>query len=115
MPGEAGARFGMRQRHPARFRINPEEYYPAPIGHPCHELAGTIVDSRTNDYHEGQRVIVIPPRGSAGLVEYIVSDPGRMILLPDEGSLDDWIMCQPSGTVLYSCSRCPTSWERTWW
>ena len=89
------------------FAVNPEEYYPAPIGHPCHELAGTIVDSRTDAYHEGQRVIVIPPRGSAGLVEYMVSDPDRMILLPDEGSLDDWIMCQPSGTVLYSCQQMP--------
>ena len=35
------------------FAINPEEYYPAPIGHPCHELAGTIVESRTDAYHEG--------------------------------------------------------------
>ena len=89
------------------FAINPEEMYPMPVGHPCHELAGTIVESRTDAYHEGQRVIVIPPRGSAGLVEYIVSDPGRMILLPDEGSLDDWVMCQPSGTVLYSCQQMP--------
>ena len=89
------------------FAINPEEMYPMPVGHPCHELAGTIVDSRTDTYHEGQRVIVIPPRGSAGLVEYIASEPDRMILLPDEGSLDDWVMCQPSGTVLYSCQQMP--------
>lgn len=89
------------------FAVNPEEMYPMPIGHPCHELAGTIVESRTDAYHEGQRVIVIPPSGSAGLVEYMASDPSRMILLPDEGSLDDWIMCQPSGTVLYSCQQMP--------
>ena len=89
------------------FAINPEEMYPMPVGHPCHELAGTIVDSRTDAFHEGQRVIVIPPRGSAGLVEYIASEPDRMILLPDEGSLDDWVMCQPSGTVLYSCQQMP--------
>ena len=89
------------------FQVHPEEHYPMPIGHPCHELAGTIVDSRTNEYHEGQRVIVIPPRGSAGLVEYIASDPSRLILLPDEGSLDEWVMCQPSGTVLYSCQQMP--------
>ena len=89
------------------FAVNPEEMYPMPVGHPCHELAGTIVDSRTDAYHEGQRVIVIPPRGSAGLVEYIASDPGRMILLPDEGPLDEWVMCQPSGTVLYSCQQMP--------
>ena len=89
------------------FAVNPEEMYPMPVGHPCHELAGTIVDSRTDAYHEGQRVIVIPPRGSAGLVEYIASDPSRMILLPDEGPLDEWVMCQPSGTVLYSCQQMP--------
>ncbi len=85
--------------------IEPEEHYPMDPGRPCHELAGVIVDSRTDAYHEGQRVIVIPSRGLGGLCEYAVSDPGRMILLPDEGSLAEWVMCQPSGTVLYSCRQ----------
>ena len=89
------------------FQIHPEEEYPMAIGSPCHELAGTIVESRTDEYDEGQRVIVIPQRGSGGLVEYITSDPSRMILLPDEGPLDEWVMCQPSGTVLYSCQQMP--------
>lgn len=89
------------------FQIHPEEEYPMAIGSPCHELAGTIVESRTDEYNEGQRVIVIPQRGSGGLVEYITSDPSRMILLPDEGPLDEWVMCQPSGTVLYSCQQMP--------
>ena len=85
--------------------IEPEEHYPMEVGRPCHELAGVIVESRTDTYHEGQRVIVIPSRGLGGLCEYIVSDPGRMILLPEEGGLDEWVMCQPSGTVLYSCRQ----------
>ncbi len=89
------------------FQIHPEEDYPMAIGSPCHELAGTIVESRTDEYHEGQRVIVIPPRGSGGLVEYLASETDRMILLPDEGPLDEWVMCQPSGTVLYSCQQMP--------
>ena len=88
--------------------IEPEEHYPMPAGRPCHELAGTIVESRTDQYHEGQRVIVIPDRGTGGLMEYLVSRPGRMILLPDEGPLDEWVMCQPPGTVLYSCKRMDT-------
>ena len=46
------------------------------VGRPCHELAGVIVESRTDAYHEGQRVIVIPARGLGGLCEYIVSDQG---------------------------------------
>ena len=85
--------------------IEPEEHYPMPAGRPCHELAGVIVESRTDAYHEGQRVIVIPSRGTGGLMEYLVSSPDRMILLPDEGPLDEWVMCQPPGTVLYSCKR----------
>ena len=88
--------------------IEPEESYPMPVGRPCHELAGVIVESRTDSYHEGQRVIVIPERGTGGLMEYMVSHPGRMILLPDEGPLDEWVMCQPPGTVLYSCKRMDT-------
>ena len=88
--------------------IEPEENYPMPAGRPCHELAGVIVESRTDAYHEGQRVIVIPDRGTGGLMEYLVSRPGRMILLPDEGPLDEWVMCQPPGTVLYSCKRMDT-------
>ena len=89
------------------FQVHPEEEYPMAIGTPCHELAGTIVESRTDEYHEGQRVIVIPPRGTGGLMEYLASDTDRMILLPDEGPLDEWVMCQPSGTVLYSCQQMP--------
>ncbi len=88
--------------------IEPEENYPMAPGRPCHELAGVIVESRTDAYHEGQRVIVIPERGTGGLMEYLVSRPGRMVLLPDEGPLDEWVMCQPPGTVLYSCKRMDT-------
>ena len=89
------------------FNIHPEEEYPMEPGRPCHELAGVIVESRTDEYREGQRVIAIPARGSGGLMEYMTSDPSRMILLPDDGPLDEWVMCQPSGTVLYSCQQMP--------
>jgi L-iditol 2-dehydrogenase len=89
------------------YQVHPEEEYPMAAGLPCHELAGVVVESRTDDFREGQRAIVLPMRGSGGLMEYIVSSPDRMILLPDEGPLDEWVMCQPSGTVLYSCQQMP--------
>ena len=85
--------------------IHPEETYPLPVGQPCHELAGVVVESRTDRFKEGQRAIVLPPGPSTGLVEYIAAGPDRMVLLPDEGPLDEWVMCQPSGTVLYSCQK----------
>lgn len=87
-------------------RLFPEEHYPLPIGAPCHECAGTVVESRCSDFQEGQRVIVYPGAGSpSGLVEYMTSTPHLMCALPDEGDLSEWVMCQPSGTVLYSCQK----------
>ena len=84
-----------------------EEEYPLNIGSPCHECAGVVVESRTDEFREGQRVIVLPlaTGGTGGLVEYITSHPGRMIALPDHGDLTEWVMCQPSGTVLYACQK----------
>ncbi len=82
-----------------------DNQYPLAPGRPCHEIAGTIVESRSDQFREGQRVIVLPTAGAGGLVEYMASGPDRMIALPDHGDLKEWIMCQPSGTVLYSCQR----------
>ena len=82
-----------------------QEHYPLTVGRPCHECAGVVVQSRTDAFHEGQRVIVLPGAGMGGLAEYLASNPGRMIALPDHGDLTEWVMCQPSGTVLYSCQR----------
>lgn len=85
--------------------VLPEEEYPLALGKPCHECAGVVVESRTDEFREGQRVIVLPTNETGGLVEYISSQPGRMIGLPDHGDLSEWIMCQPSGTVLYSSQK----------
>ena len=63
------------------------------------------MDSRTDAFHAGQRVIVLPGAGMGGLTEYLTSSPNRMIALPDHGDLTEWVMCQPAGTVLYSCQR----------
>ena len=88
--------------------VYPEEDYPLAVGRPCHECAGVVVESRTDDFREGQRVIVLPSAEMGGLVEYMTSEPGRMAALPDHGDLGEWVMCQPSGTVLYSCQRMGT-------
>ena len=86
--------------------IHPEERYPFGIGEPCHEVAGVVVESRTDRFREGQRVIVLPEREvSGGLVEYLTSQPDEMVALPDYGDLSEWVLCQPSGTVLYACKQ----------
>lgn len=85
----------------------PEKEYPKQIGHPGHELAGTVVESFSDEFDEGDRIIVLPT-GDVGLVEYIEALPARMIRIPDEGGFDEWLMCQPSGTVLYACQQIGT-------
>ena len=87
----------------------PEEEYPRRLGAPCHECAGTVVESRTDAYHEGQRVIVLPTSeaggGPGGLVEFMTATPPNLIGVPDSGDLAEWVMCQPVGTVLYAYQR----------
>ena len=85
-------------------RVFPEEKYPLDAGRPCHECAGVVEESRCDDYQPGQRVIVLPST-AAGLVEYVAEPPTRIIPLPDEGDLSTLLMCQPVGTVMYSCQR----------
>ena len=100
---ETWATCGSDIRH-AYGPVLPEEHYPLALGRPCHEVAGTIVESRSERFGEGQRVIVLPSRGGpGGLVEYLVGEPDLMVALPDDGDLSEWVMCQPAGTVLYAC------------
>lgn len=82
----------------------PEEHYPLEPGKPVHECAGVVVESRDPDYAEGTRVIVIP-EDAAGAAEYVVQTADKLIRLPDWGGLEEWVMCQHSGTALYSARK----------
>ena len=82
----------------------PEEDYPFLPGAPMHECAGVVVDSRDPQYDLGQRVIVIP-RDVAGMQEQVVQTADRLIKLPEWGDLSEWVMCQHSGTALFSARQ----------
>lgn len=82
----------------------PEEHYPLDAGKPVHECAGVVVESRDPDHKEGERVIVIP-NDAAGACEYVVQKADKLIRLPEWGGLDEWVMCQHSGTALYSAKK----------
>ena len=84
--------------------VLPEEQYPLPPGRPTHECVGVVEESLCEEFDPGQRVIVFP-YAQGGLREYITVPPSGLVPLPNQGSLDTWIMCQPMGTVLYSISR----------
>tara|TARA_B100001142_G_scaffold287882_1_gene303707 strand:+ start:638 stop:1654 length:1017 start_codon:yes stop_codon:yes gene_type:complete len=91
-----------------------EENYPMRWGAHCHEAVGTITKSGSKEFPEGQRVIVLPSpaidgleeepgRGGGLLAEYVIGNHNRMIKIPEYGEPNEWVMCQPSGTVLYAC------------
>ena len=94
----------MAYRHP-----QPEEDYPLGHGTPCHECAGTIVQSNLTEWPVGRRVIYLPALNLNGGAEYVVAQPETLVSLPDSGDIGDWLMCQPWGTVLYALERIPVA------
>ncbi|MDA1256382.1 MAG: zinc-binding dehydrogenase [Chloroflexi bacterium] len=82
-----------------------EEDYPQAPGRPCHEIAGVVVDSKTDEINVGQRVVVLAGRTAGGLQEYVVQTPDMVMPVPDWGPIEEWVMCQHSGTVLYSATH----------
>lgn len=89
--------------------VLPEECYPLGIGSTCHECAGIVVESRSDRFEEGQRVIALPSvDGTGGMVEYIATEANRIVALPDEGDLSEWVTCQPAGTVIHGCQKVGT-------
>ena len=86
--------------------VFPEERYPLGVGSPCHEAAGTVIESRSDKFKVGQRVIALPNfDGTGAMVEYLSTDSGRMVAVPEMGDLTEWVTCQPAGTVIHACQK----------
>ena len=81
-----------------------EDRYPLSPGQPNHECVGVIEDGGSGSFKKGDRVIVFPDNND-GLKQFLVAPADRMILIPEWGKLEHWLMCQHVGTVLYSCKR----------
>ena len=87
-----------------------EDKYPLGIGEPCHELAGTIVDTKDENLKIGDRAIVFPTVGGyGGLVEYLSLPSSNIVKLPSHGNLTEWVVCQPASTAMYGC-KSVASW-----
>ncbi|MBT3941858.1 MAG: zinc-binding dehydrogenase [Chloroflexi bacterium] len=95
----------------------PEEQYPFAPGLPCHEIAGTIVESKNPNNPVGQRAIILPTfdqgvgMTNGGLAELIASE--KVIPLPDYGDTSDWVMCQPAGTAIQASREWGTTDDKT--
>jgi L-iditol 2-dehydrogenase len=79
--------------------------YPLAIGAPIHECTGEVVESASNQFHPGDRVLSIPD-GNQGLAEYFSARAARTIKLQDEIKSDEnACIIQPLSTVLNAMDR----------
>lgn len=89
----------------------PEEQYPLAPCMPCHECVGVVEESDSDEVPAGTRVIALNiGRGGRGGnygmgSEWVLSEPGLVIPLPEGADPATYIMCQPVGTVLYAAKR----------
>jgi threonine dehydrogenase-like Zn-dependent dehydrogenase len=97
-------------REPAkRFSVPFVNYagdpYPMQVGQSVHECLGTIVESRSTRFKEGDFVLALP-NAHDGLVEYMVASGERAIHLPKDAVPEEQIlMTQPLGTVVWACQK----------
>jgi 2-desacetyl-2-hydroxyethyl bacteriochlorophyllide A dehydrogenase len=82
-------------------RTLPEESYPLPVGAPCHECVGEVVESHDPRFRVGELVIAL----TGGLVEYAAVPAREIVKLKDGVDPKLAVLCQPAGTVLYSCQQ----------
>jgi threonine dehydrogenase-like Zn-dependent dehydrogenase len=79
--------------------------YPLPAGMPIHECVGTVAESRSPRFDDGDAVVAVP-KGDQGLAEYYAAEASRTIRIPEsliqsEASL----LIQPLSTVVYALDR----------
>jgi len=71
-----------------------------------HELAGFVARSRSERFHEGDRILALPTIPHRGLAHYFVSSDDRAVPLPD-GPANHLVLSQPLGTVIHACLKLP--------
>jgi threonine dehydrogenase-like Zn-dependent dehydrogenase len=79
--------------------------YPLKPGVAMHECVGTVVQSTSSRFQKGDFVLAMP-NGQAGLCEYICFSDRQAVTLPrDAVPLEQILMTQPLGTVIWACKR----------
>lgn len=79
--------------------------YPMRVGQSIHECLGTVVESTSPRFSEGDFVLALP-NAQDGLVEYMVAQADRAIHLPkDAVPKEQILMTQPLGTVVWAVQK----------
>ncbi|MFT5365600.1 MAG: threonine dehydrogenase-like Zn-dependent dehydrogenase [Candidatus Latescibacterota bacterium] len=101
---EAGLRDPSNRRLPL-IDYKAGDPYPMLVGQSIHECLGTVVESSSDRFKEGDFVLALP-EAQAGLCEYMCAPESRTIHLPREGVPSEQIlMTQPLGTVVWAVQK----------
>jgi len=79
--------------------------YPLPVATPIHECVGQVIESTSDLFHPGDRVVAIP-ESDQGLSEYFVAQAAKAVQLPADLN-DNGTSCliQPLSTVINAVDR----------
>jgi threonine dehydrogenase-like Zn-dependent dehydrogenase len=87
------------------FVLDHGDAYPLPIGESIHECIGTVVESTSKQFAEGDLVIALPDH-HGGLREYFCTPEDKAIHVPRGAlPLEQLLMAQPLGTVIWACQK----------
>jgi threonine dehydrogenase-like Zn-dependent dehydrogenase len=80
--------------------------YPCRFGYPGHESVGEVVESSAQGIEAGQMVLAVPDLSCAAAFADLQLVPERFIVpIPGAGHLDDVVLAQQLGTVVYAMKR----------
>lgn len=80
--------------------------YPLKVGLSLHEMVGTIVDYNGEKFKVGQRVLAVPPNHE-GIFERRSISEDNVVPIDSISSLEEMVIAQPLGTVLYGLRQLP--------
>jgi threonine dehydrogenase-like Zn-dependent dehydrogenase len=80
--------------------------YPLQPGMSIHECLGTVVETTSGRFRQGDFVLALPGEFQSGLCEYFCVSDELAIHLPRDGVAPEHILVtQPLGTVIWACQK----------
>ncbi len=90
------------------------DQFPMPPGAPGHESVGTVAESRSKDWREGDEVMCAPMFwDSRCFADYQAARASVLVKLRSGAASEHQLMAQQLGTVIYAAKRMPSLFGKT--
>lgn len=88
--------------------------YPKPVGSSGHEMVGYVekIGPGVSGLKEGDATLTLGPKHNA-MVEHFLAEADDVLKLPAGKNMEELLMAQQLGTVIYACMRLPNIIGRT--